>query len=203
MEELKRIANERRKDKKRVSNKSYWAENPEAGKNTQDERARKYREKNPDAGKNTLNARVKAFRQRENLKILSEDDYEERKKAQNKWQQKCMDNKREKNPEATKEVQRLRKQKSRETKTAAQRLAAFREATMFGAVFLCVSCHGKMFRSNVQEFTETLEEKINEKCPLKDYIDVDLVTKLVIMYNHCTKRKPQTSSCDEIKTSSH
>ena len=39
MEELKRVANEKRKAKKRVSDKT-----------TQDVRARKYREKNPDAG---------------------------------------------------------------------------------------------------------------------------------------------------------
>ena len=46
-----------------------------------------------------------------------------------------------------------------------QRQKRFREATKFAAIFVCVSCHIKMFLGSVQEFTDNIKNKIKKHFP--------------------------------------
>ena len=72
----------------------------------------------------------------------------------------------EKSREQTREaVARLRKVEGEE-----DRLYRFRIDTLFGPVFVCVSCHQRHSQSNVQIFNETTREKINKKISLEKCI---------------------------------
>ena len=70
------------------------------------------------------------------------------KKAFQKKSNKELDQKALKNP------QNEQRSKSKKVETEADRLREFRDATMFSALFICISCHCKHFKSNVQEFTD-------------------------------------------------
>ena len=51
---------------------------------------------------------------------------------------------------------------------------------MYGPLFLCISCHGKMFRNGVRIFTDSLQKEIDKKILLEDCIaDFEVVTKVV------------------------
>ena len=80
-----------------------------------------------------------------------------------------------------KENQRKWKARQREDKTKTGRLRNFQEATMFGPLFICISCHGKMFRNGVKIFTDSLQQEIEKEIPIKDCIaDLGVITKVVM-----------------------
>ena len=75
------------------------------------------------------------------------------------------------------------KRKVKTEKSDLDRVREFRDQTMFGPIFVCVSCHGKMFKASVQKFTKKLAEEINEKIELETcIIDQNLMTKVEIDY---------------------
>ena len=79
---------------------------------------------------------------------------------------------------------------------AAVALRKFRRATMCGPIFICVSCHGKMFESTVQKFTEKLMEEVDQKIALKDCIaDLNLFTRVEIITTN--SREPDSFSKDK------
>lgn len=79
---------------------------------------------------------------------------------------------------------------------AEEALRKFREATMCGPIFICVSCHGKMFQSSVQKFTTKLMEEVNEKIALEDCIaDINLFTRVEIVTTK--SREPDSFSKDK------
>ena len=83
-------------------------------------------------------------------------------------------------PEAFKEDHRLKVAKYRNDESEDGRLRNFLDATMYGPIFICVCCHGKMFKTNVQFFTDETIKKIKEKIPIESCIvDVNLVTNVV------------------------
>ena len=72
--------------------------------------------------------------------------------------------------------------KSRKVETQTDRLREFRDATMLSAVFICISCQCKTFKSNVQEFTDKIMREVAVKIPLEDCIaDLQVKTKIIIM----------------------
>ena len=83
-------------------------------------------------------------------KRLRESDYEKVKDDQNQWRAK-------RRMKLKGETSILQKPRSVD-KDAYDRLRSFRESTMCGPVFVCVSCHGKMFKVAVQKFTENVAE---------------------------------------------
>ena len=102
---------------------------------------------------------------------------------------KSTENLRKKDYQKVKEQQNARKAKSRALQKAKNeqddpdtvQLKAFRDQTMMGPVFICVSCHGKMFRVAVQKFTEDIEAEIDEKIAITECIaNVNLITKVEI-----------------------
>ena len=50
---------------------------------------------------------------------------------------------------------------------------------MYGPMFVCVSCQGKMFRCSVKILTNRVVEQIDQKIPIEDCIDFDAVTKVI------------------------
>jgi len=71
----------------------------------------------------------------------------------------------EKNSEMFKKKEREYKQKSRKNETPNERLKEFLSSTMHNAVFICICCHVRCFKSNVVQFTELLKEKISSQHP--------------------------------------
>ena len=67
--------------------------------------------------------------------------------------------------QAFKEIQLLHKQRSRKTFGSNERLKEFRKSTMHNAIFICISCHQRCFKSNVVEFSSTIKSRIDEKHP--------------------------------------
>ena len=106
------------------------------------------------------------------------------KEDQKLWSEKCLAAKRAKDPKLLKIEQNKRQEKCRKIETAEDRLREFRNATMFGAIFLCISCHTRQFFSNVQEFTEKTEKELKDiwkPITLQEIIfDLNLVTKVII-----------------------
>ena len=69
------------------------------------------------------------------------------------------------NPQVLKEYQRNIKMKSRMAESPNERLKNFLVSTIHNAVFICISCHQRCFRSNVIEYTEKLKESISAEHP--------------------------------------
>ena len=77
------------------------------------------------------------------------------------------------------------KDDQRNSETAAGRLKQFRMATMFGPIFVCISCHIKHFKSNVREFTKEVIAMVEAKVPLTACIaDMNVITKVQIQYHN-------------------
>ena len=67
----------------------------------------------------------------------------------------------------------VKQQKHRSVQTQDQRLRSFLENTLFGPVFICLSCHQRHFKSNVQNFSADAIKMPIERCivdmdPLKE-----------------------------------
>merc|ERR1711954_418601 len=69
------------------------------------------------------------------------------------------------NPEKVKEGQSRRQAKSRQVKSAHERLNKFRKHTMFNAIFVCTCCPRNLFNCNVTTFDSRLREKMDDKNP--------------------------------------
>ena len=82
-------------------------------------------------------------------------------------------------------IQNAWQAKHRKTESAADRLKEFREATMLGPIFICISCHMKLFKTNVRECTQDLLDTIDAKIPLSDCIhDLNVFTYIELEYSH-------------------
>ena len=93
----------------------------------------------------------------------------------------------ERDPEAYKEQKKKdnKSLKLRQDSSFVDRLRKFQEAVMYGPMFICVSCHGKMFRCTVKILTNRIVEQIDEKIPVENCIDFDVVTMVVTESRHC------------------
>ena len=108
-----------------------------------------------------------------------EIDYQKVKEDQNKW--KAKSRLKVLNSEANTSILKFFKRKKKQDAGASDRLRSFREATMCGPDFICISCHGRMFKVAVQKFTEDLIQEIDEKIPISDCIaDLQLFTNIEI-----------------------
>ena len=111
-------------------------------------------------------------------------DPEKFKEDHNLWNEKWLSLKRAQDPKKVKADQNQRQSKCRKIETEEDRLREFRNATMFSAIFLCISCQTRQFFSNIQEFTSTIEEdlkRIWKPTPIQDIIyDLNLRTRVII-----------------------
>ena len=65
------------------------------------------------------------------------------------------------NPDVLKDYQRKVKSKSRIADTEHERLKNFLVSTIHNAVFICISCHQRCFKSNVVEYTKKVKDSIS------------------------------------------
>ena len=80
-------------------------------------------------------------------------------------------------PEKAREQTREAVARVRRVEGEEDRLYRFRVDTLFGPVFVCVSCHQRHSQSNVQIFNETIRGKINKKISLEKCIaDIKLTS---------------------------
>ena len=128
------------------------------------------------------------FKKKENEKMRNKRSKEEYKKKENEKQKERRDKKNYENYEHNKESDRERKRISRtnqrkedenklmeanrnfqrnarKNSTQSERLKSFLLGTMHNAVFICVSCHVRCFKTNVVQFNNTVQEKISCKNP--------------------------------------
>ena len=71
--------------------------------------------------------------------------------------------------------------KRQNIETAQDRLKDFLSSSVLGPVFICISCHIKMFKSNVVVFTEKLQGELEKKMPLDQFIiDMEVFSKVKI-----------------------
>ena len=71
------------------------------------------------------------------------------------------------NPEKARNQRKISMVKLRKVRGEEDRLYKFRQATLYGPIFVCVSCHQRTNRSNVQAFNENCRAKIAKKIPLE------------------------------------
>ena len=84
------------------------------------------------------------------------------------------------NPEKTRIDNQASKAKQRECNNELDRLKNFRDATMYGPIFLCISCHIKCFKTNVQLFKKDLIHQKYHKCIGDCIDDENLKTRLQV-----------------------
>ena len=171
-EVLKRIKKERDEKKKENLKKrmaKYRKLNPNKSKEATRTAAAKYRKENPKKSKEATRIAAAKYR-KENPKKSKEAT----RTAAAKY--------RKENPEKSKEATRRAVAKFRECKDEMDRLRKFREATMYGPIFICVSCHIKCFQSNVQVFKLDIIRMKPEEC-IQNYIeDTNIVSQAKTIY---------------------
>ena len=131
----------------------------------------KYREK---MGNGQTNKKEKDWRS----KRLDEDWIGETKKKRDS-SKKSEEKRKSEDPELFKEKKKQRNAKYRKDEDEIDRLKKFQEAVMHGPMFICVSCHGKMFRCSVRVLNDKVIEQIERKMPIQDCIDLEVITTVV------------------------
>ena len=117
----------------------------------------KKKAENPDKFKEDKNDRTKKYEQQKKAKNpdkFKEEQHDRKKKSEQ--QKKAED------PDKFKENLRERKVKSRNMVNANDRLLKFRKKIQYGPIFVCTSCHQKLFINQVEELTNKLKEEINK-----------------------------------------
>ena len=110
-----------------------------------------------------LTLKNKAELMKEKRSMERQENPEKIKKQKREEQQKYRNKK--KDDEMFKKKVREYQQKSRKNETPNERLREFLSGTMHNAVFICICCHIRCFKSNVVQFTELLKEKISSQHP--------------------------------------
>ena len=133
------------------------------------------KEADPQGFKENLNKRVKKVEERK-----KKEDPQAFRENHNKRVKKNEEKKKEEDPKGFKEQIRQRKDNSNKNVSACKRLQNFRRRIQFGPIFVCSSCHQKLFENQVEVITDGMREqidkvnpKIREEC-IDEEIQVDL-----------------------------
>ena len=117
---------------------------------------------------------------------LKNKDYEAEKKKLVDLKSKSRQKRKNENPEAYTEENRRWRLNYRSDESEYGRLRNFLDATMYGPIFICISCHGKMFRTNVQIYTAGIAKEISEKIPIESCIADENLATMVATTNRNT-----------------
>ena len=154
--------NEReRQQKYRMEKKE---EDNELFKKKERERIKKYRIKKKEEDNEMFKKNERERKQKYRIEKKEEDNEMFKKKERERIKKYKIEKKEEDN-EMFKKKEREYKQKSRKNETANERLKEFLSSTMHNAVFICICCQVRCFKSNVVQFTELIEEKITSQHP--------------------------------------
>ena len=111
---------------------------------------------------------------------LNDEDYDLQKTKHRGHQATYEEKRKKEDPEAFKELKRQKNAQYRKDENEKDRLKKFLDATMHGPLFICISCHGRLFKISVRNFTEAMAKEIEEKIPIKNCIaDMDILTMVV------------------------
>ena len=94
-----------------------------------------------------------------------EENYEPDKESERKRIRILREKQREENEIKLMEANRNLQRNARKNETANERLKSFLQGTMHNAVFICICCNVRCFKTNVVQFTNTVREKISCKNP--------------------------------------
>ena len=111
---------------------------------------------------NNVSKQRRLEKKREVKKKSYENDPESARTRKRNWMRKHRE---KQNPLVLKEYQRNLKSRSRIADTPNERLKNFLVSTIHNAVFICISCHQRCFRSNVIEYTEKVMASILTEYP--------------------------------------
>ena len=101
--------------------------------------------------------------QRKHMAKLREGNEEKVKRDQNIWSRLSRSKRKAEDPHRLNENEKVRQQKHRKVENEFDRLKDFKLATLHNAIFICTSCHQRMFKSNVRLYTFELAKEINAK----------------------------------------
>ena len=182
MEKAKEKSEAKAKAKRKELNEKKRAQDPESARKDQNQRKKNSRE------------RKKADESLTSVQLKRTQDPESVKKDQNQRKKDSRERMKATDEKKYNEDMRVEKAKQRKVETAVDQLRLFREATICSAVFICISCHTKQFKSNVQEFSVAIEDQLVQKnIPLHELIsDLTLKTKVVI------NESPTSSDSDSL-----
>ena len=183
---LEEKSQKNRKDQKKASEEKCKKLDPEKFKENNRRKKAKQRLSNP--GRSKEDNRLAKAKQRLSNPAKSREDT-----------QVSVAKYRKKNPEKSKADTRAAVAKFRECNNEMDRLMNFRESTMYGPIFVCISCHIKCFISNVQLFNSDIIENDKFKqlgLTMKDCIeDVDLKSGVKTIYDGKVKKNRSKFIC--------
>ena len=84
--------------------------------------------------------------------------------------------------------------KWRKRENSDDRLKAFREATLYAADFICMSCHQRNFQTNVHHFNAKFQDDLlrNTEIKLEDYIEEDILSGIHLSKSLSNKKDEDT-----------
>ena len=141
------------------------------------ERDKKWATKNRENLKRKDPEKLKTMeneRKMKSMQKLKNEDYKGETEKDRNRQAISRQKRKEADPEAYKEKKKKENAnlKLRQDKSEVDRLRRFQESVMYGPMFLCVSCHGKMFRCSVIILTNRIVQQIDQKIPIQDCISL-------------------------------
>ena len=129
------------------------------------ERIKMYQNKKKEEDNEMFKKKRRENTQRSRKNELNKKDDEMFKKIERERIHNYKSKKKEEDSEMFKKKEREYKQKSRKNETPNERLKEFLSSTMHNAVFICICCQVRCFKSNVVQFTKLIEEKISSQHP--------------------------------------
>ena len=101
-------------------------------------------------------------------------------KKANENKRKTETKQRERDPKRFKENVCHRRRNADNNISAEKRISNFRKRVMYGPIFLCSSCHQKLFSHQVEKMTDTLKDVIDAvDSEIRDqYIDEEIIVDL-------------------------
>ena len=169
---LRKSNPEKSRQEKREAAANFRKSNPEKANEEAKKGMAKIRKLNPEKAKEQARKGMAKHR-----KLYPEKNKEQAAKHRKLYPEKSkeqaregMANHRKLYPEKAREQAREGMARVRRVEGEEDRLYRFRVDTLFGPIFVCVSCHQRHFQSNVQIFNGTIREKINKKISLEKCI---------------------------------
>ena len=172
---FRRNANERKRkhdQMKKTEDEGKFRKNANERKRKQEE---KQKAEDEEKFRRNANERIRKHQQKQK----TEDEVKFRRKA-NENIRKTETKKRGKDLRRFKEDTCLRRRNADSNVSADKRIANFRKRVKYGPIFVCSSCHQKLFSHQVEKMTETLKDVIDAVDPeiRGQYIDEEILVDL-------------------------
>ena len=148
-------------ERKRKHDDKLKTKDKEAFRQNINERKRKQEEKQRITDKDKFRKNANERERKHEEKRKAEDKEGFRKDA-NKRKRKLEAQQKNQDPKKFKENVCQRRRKSDSNISADKRIGSFRKRVQYGPIFVCSSCHQKLFSQQVEKLTKTLKDTIDE-----------------------------------------